>query len=87
MKTEKIIMTRRPALSGNARKYSRGYLKIALVEVDRDELARLGQSEPKMISERSRGVVRVVECGQLYYGEGVRSEGARFLAKLKKQTK
>jgi hypothetical protein len=85
MRKEKIIMHRSPALSGKARDYSRGYRKIALVEVDRDVLDSLNQSEPKMISERSKGVLRILDCAQLYYGEGVRSEGKKFLDELRAQ--
>jgi hypothetical protein len=83
MKKEKIIMTRCPALSGKARDYSRGYRKIALVEVDRDKLDEIGRSEPAMISERSIGVLSVLDCASLYYGEGVRSEGKKFMDELR----
>jgi hypothetical protein len=74
-------MTRRPALSGKARQFSRGYLKIALVEVDPSELPE-GEGEPRMISPHARGCVRVIESAQLYYGEGVRSEGGEYLRAL-----
>jgi hypothetical protein len=80
-----IIMTRRPALQGKAREFGAGYRKIALVEVDPEILAELGQTEPAMISERSKGVVSIIDCDSLYYGEGKTSEGARYLAHLQRQ--
>ena len=69
-------MTRRPKLSGKARQFGWGYLKIAAVEVD-ETIPEGG--EPKMISERSLGVVKVHDCSSLYYGKGIKSEGALFL--------
>ena len=80
-----IIMFRSPKLSGNAKKYSRGYIKMALVKVDADKLKELGQNEPKMISPRSKGCLQVIESAQLYYGKGIRSQGAIYLKKLKQK--
>jgi len=36
------------------------YKRVALVQVDLDEL-RFGDSEPRMISERARGVMTIIE--------------------------
>lgn len=78
-----IIMFRSPSLSGKAREYSRGYQKIALVEVDNNKIP-IGE-EPKMISERSIGVIRILDCATLYYGKGIKSEGKRFLDQIRKK--
>ena len=85
MQIETIIMRRTPKLSGKAKQYSRGYVKLALVDVDREELDKLGQSEPKMISERSRGVVKIRRGASLYYGKGIKSEGAKYLKELEER--
>jgi len=85
MKIETIIMCRTPSLSGKARQYSRGYAKIALVDVDRDELDNLGRDEPRMISERALGMVKIRRCAQLYYGKGIKSEGASYLRSLEER--
>ena len=79
--TRLIIMWRSPALSGKAREYGSGYKKIALVEIDPAKLLP-NEDEPKMISERCAAVVKIHACRQLYYGEGIRSEGAAFAAHL-----
>jgi hypothetical protein len=56
--TEYIIMTATAEMPASVRsKYGR----IAVVEVDRTVLDALGIDTPRMISERARGVVRVVE--------------------------
>ena len=75
MKTYYHIMSKTPALSGNARKWGAGYRKFALVESTTPE-------EPKMISERARGMVKIIACASLFYGKGVRSEGAKFLSEI-----
>lgn len=80
-----IIMFRSPKLQGKAKQYSRDYSKIALVRVDPIKLKKLGQTEPKMISPRSQGCLEVVDCAQLYYGKGMRSEGAIYLKQLKEK--
>ncbi len=82
MKIETIIMQRTPSLSGKAKEYSRGYRKIALVDIDRELLNNLERSEPKMISERSLGVLKIRRCRSLYYGKGIRSEGLFYLKHL-----
>lgn len=76
-------MSRCPALAGKAREFGAGYRKLALVKVDAEVLAALGQDEPAMISERSKGVIEIAECQSVYMGRGVRSEGAQYLAHLK----
>lgn len=74
-----IIMKKSAQVGGNARKYSRQYVKLALVEIDPKTLQRLGQTEPKTISKRARGLVRILECKTLFFGEGKRSQGKKFL--------
>jgi len=81
MKTKHIIMFRSPKLKGRARQYGFGYSKIAHVEFDPSQLDD-GESEPKMISERCKSVVKIHDCRQLYMGKGIKSEGARFVAQL-----
>lgn len=74
-----IVMKKSAQVSGNARKYSRQYIKLALVEIDPDKLQELGQTEPKTISKRAKGLVQILECRTLFFGEGKRSEGKKFL--------
>lgn len=69
------IVFKTPKLSGKARKYSKGYRKIALCVTTTPD-------EPKMISNRCKTVEEVVDCSSLYYGAGVRSEGAEYAAEL-----
>jgi len=80
MKTYYHIMMKTPHLSGKAREYSMGYRKIALVEATTE-------TPPAMIADRARGMVRVISCRSLYFGRGVRSEGAAYLAALKDKKK
>lgn len=74
-----IIMKKSAQVSGNARKYSHQYAKIALVEIDPKKLQELGQTEPKSISKRAKGLVRILACGTLFFGKGKRSQGKKFL--------
>lgn len=79
-----VVMSRRPKLFGKARTYGKGYRKFALCEIDPAALPP-GATEPRMISERARGMIRIIRCRSLFYGEGKRSEGAAYLAGLRKQ--
>lgn len=82
MKSKFIVMTASPALSGKARKYGMGYRKIALVEVNDDILKG---KNPKMISDRAIGVIKIHDCASLYYGKGIKSEGGRFYRECKEK--
>lgn len=54
----------------------KGYRKLAVVETD--------GTRPKMISERAKGVIRIVRIwDRLYEGKTERSEYARALAEAK----
>ena len=68
-------MTSSPALSGKARDYGRNYRRLALVELEPgwDPTRR-----PAMISERARGVARIVEDYTVHVGSTPRSEGYRL---------
>lgn len=85
MNPHAMILTASANLKGKARKYSAGYLKIALVIVDLDALESMGIQRPKMISDRARGVIKVVSVGSYYWGLGKKSEGARVRAGLESQ--
>lgn len=74
-----IIMKKSAQVSGNARKYSRQYIKLALVKVDTKKLQELGLEEPKTISKHAKGLVQILECKTLFFGEGKRSQGKKFL--------
>lgn len=78
-------MTRRPALGGKARVYGTGYLKMALVKVDSDILDSLGLEEPAMISERSKGMIKIIECRSVFMGKGVKSQGSEYRKELEKK--
>ena len=80
---EAIVLTSSPALKGKARQWGASYRRIALVLVDRDVLAAEGIETPRMISDRARGVVRILRERTLHVGQSERSEGRRFLAELK----
>ena len=67
-----IYMTASPKLQGKARQFGRNYLKMAVIEL-KDGFEGL----PKMISERAKGVARIVTCDVLYVGKTERSEGFR----------
>jgi hypothetical protein len=71
-----VLMTATPKLRGKAKKFSRGYLKFAVVELKPGFTDR-----PKMISERAIGVKRIVSVETHYVGETERSYGyQRFRA-------
>ena len=70
--TRYIYMEASPALKGKARQFSRSYRKMAVVELE-DGFDGI----PKMISERARGVKRVVACSTEYVGKTDRSAGLR----------
>jgi hypothetical protein len=67
-----IYMTACPQLKGRAREFPRDYIKMAVVELEPGFEGR-----PKMISERARGVRRIVRCETWYVGKTARSEGYR----------
>jgi len=73
-----IYMEASPALKGKAREFSRGYRKIAVVELEPGF-----QGRPKMISERAIGVRRVVECTTVHVGRTPRSAGVRTMAQYR----
>ena len=73
-----IYMEASPALKGKAREFSRGYRKIAVVELEPGF-----QGRPKMISERAIGVRRVVECTTEHVGRTPRSAGVRTMARYR----
>jgi len=70
--TRIAYMESTPRLSGKARQFGINYRRIALVEI-----ADGFHGRPKMISDRARGVVRVVESESVYVGLTDRSAGAR----------
>lgn len=76
-----IYMEASPQLKGKARQYAKDYRKMAVVEVE-DTF----EGYPKMISERARGVVRVVDCTTAYIGSTVASYGYREKIRLKDLT-
>lgn len=72
-----IVLQSSPVLKGKAREFGRGYAQFRILEVERG-------CTPAMGGKRARGVVRVVSAPRpVYYGEGVRSEGARVLKELR----
>jgi hypothetical protein len=73
-----IYMEAAPVLKGEARKYAGSYRKMAVVELEDDFEGR-----PKMISERARGVVRVVANVTAHMGSTMRSYGYRERIRLK----
>lgn len=73
-----IYMEACPALKGKARQFSRGYRKMAVVELE-DGFDGI----PKMISERALGVRCVVECTTEYVGRTPRSAGAQTMARYR----
>ncbi len=83
--TKHLIMTRRPALGGKARQYGTGYVKMALVKVDCQILDALGLEEPAMISERSRGMIQVIECRSVFMGKGAKSQGSQYRKELEEK--
>jgi hypothetical protein len=74
-----IYMETSPKLSGKARDYGRDYRKMAVVEVEQGYGV---DHRPKMISERARGVVRIVESGTVHMGKTMRSAGVRYRSRL-----
>jgi len=73
----KIIIMERSAQMPSSCKFSGGYRKFALVEIDP---ARLPEGEPKMISERARGVVEIhAVWDRVFCGKMIRSEGVAVL--------
>lgn len=72
-----IYMESTPALRGKARRFGRNYRKMALIELKPGFTGR-----PKMISERARGVAKIIECRVLHVGTTERSEGYRVRADL-----
>lgn len=72
--TKFIYMEACPALSGKARQFGRDYRKMAVVELEPGF-----DGYPKMISERSRGVRRIVACTVEHVGKTSRSAGVRTM--------
>mgnify|MGYP003651383903 CR=1 FL=1 len=74
-----LYMESSPQLKGRARQYGRNYRKMAVVEVSPD----FGpERQPKMISPRAVGVVRVVDCATLHVGTTDRSAGKIWRARM-----
>lgn len=67
-----VLMTASPQLKGKAKKFSRNYLKFAVVELEPGF-----EGLPKMISDRALGVRRIVSVETEYVGETDRSYGYR----------
>jgi hypothetical protein len=67
-----------PALKGKARQYGRSYRKMAVVELEPDF-----EGQPKMISERAIGVLRVVECATEHVGRTSRSAGVQTMVRFR----
>lgn len=61
-----------PRLKGKAKQFGTHYRRIALVEIEDNFSGR-----PRMISDRARGVVRVIESESVYIGKTARSAGRR----------
>lgn len=60
------------------------YKRVAVVEIDPTALADLGLTKPKQISERARGVVRIVETWERQHvGTTQRSAFFRALAQAR----
>jgi len=74
-----IYMETSPKLAGKARDYGRDYRKMAVVEVEQGYGV---DHRPKMISERARGAVRIVESGTVHMGKTMRSAGVRYRSRL-----
>lgn len=66
-----------PALSGKAREFGMSYRRMAVLEIE-DGF----DGDPKMISERARGVKRIVEETTASVGKTDRSWGFRERARL-----
>jgi hypothetical protein len=61
------------------------YSRVGAVEVDADELARLGRLEPAMLSERARGVVSVLKTwAPVYDGLTERCAAGRARARAQR---
>jgi len=75
-----IVMNNSANVGGAAAKWNRGeYRHIALVLIDTDALPE-GCEEPRMISERARGVIEILDSRYgIYVGTTSRSYGYRIL--------
>ena len=70
--TRFLYMESSPQLKGKARDFGKSYRRMAIVEVEEGFEGR-----PSMISERARGVVRIVDDYTESVGKTDRSEGFR----------
>lgn len=75
-----IFMTASPKLSGKAKEYGRNYRKMAILELEEGFFGR-----PKMISNRAKGVERIVECEVHHVGMTERSYGRRRMEEMKEE--
>ena len=76
-----MVMTKTTHMPASVRN-ARLYRKIALVLVDPASLPD-GRTEPAMISNRARGVVRILrQYDRIYVGETMRSRGRQLLQEL-----
>lgn len=72
-----ILMNNSASPKGRAKDFSRNYRHIAIVEIE-------GENWPKMISERAKGVIRIVkDIPCIYVGKTEKSEGRRILNRMK----
>ncbi len=67
-----------PALSGKAREFGRNYRKLALVELEPGFTDR-----PAMISDRAKGVARIIQIETIYLGSSPRSAGYRLREEMR----
>ncbi len=58
---------------------------MALVKVDCQILDSLGLEEPAMISERSKGMIQVIECRSVFMGKGLKSQGSEYRKELEQK--
>lgn len=80
---EAIVMVKTTHMPNEVR--SPNYRKIALVIIDRTELPE-GATQPRMISERARGVVEIMEeHDRIHIGRTAKSAGVQLLNELRAQ--
>jgi hypothetical protein len=72
-----------PKLAGKAREFGKNYRRMAVLEVDADILPT---DAPKMISERAKGVIQIIEDVVYYIGETRESKGFRERERLQALT-
>lgn len=71
------FMTAAAQLSGKARQFGKGYRKLALVELEPGFNER-----PKMISDRAKGVKRVISEVTVFVGSSDRSHGRQIMNEM-----